>query len=381
MSTNINISVGDNKLLAQARLQQNASRQAQLEKEANKRLQSEAEINRVNALAAQGKDANGNPITGSQVTQPQIERRPAANRFGGPPNFLLVPHQDFILNSISTNTIAAKTKGIKNNLFFEVEAGGVFVPSGGPGGASFLQAPQATVSDTFYSAYIEFPLCDNTNVLDVADSVAGRVKVLTSDGVVDATQLKKPVHKLKEYTVEAYFKGDTSFPPIGTVLGRAEIEMSYADYVIYATLLYNAFHDVGPTSYLYSLYVQGYDGFEVEIFFGSYWLADPSGPNASMPSYGYIWPELLQPDAWYHLALVKTETSQSIYFQGTLIASVLTDFSPLANLPDDAIYTASAFLESGGNGILQLGLSGFRFTPKVLYTGPFTPPASITSLA
>lgn len=82
MSTNINISVGDNKLLAQASLQQNASRQAQLEKEANKRLQNEAEINRVNALAAQGKDANGNPVTGTLTQAPQLERRPAANRFG-----------------------------------------------------------------------------------------------------------------------------------------------------------------------------------------------------------------------------------------------------------------------------------------------------------
>lgn len=82
MSTNINISVGDNKLLDQARLQQNASRQAQLEKEANKRLKSEAEINRVNALAAQGKDANGNPLSGTRFQVPELERRPAANRFG-----------------------------------------------------------------------------------------------------------------------------------------------------------------------------------------------------------------------------------------------------------------------------------------------------------
>jgi hypothetical protein len=82
MSTNINISVGDNKLLDQARLQQNASRQAQLQKEANKRLEAQATDARTKELAALGLDANGSPLTGSRFQVPQIERKPAANRFG-----------------------------------------------------------------------------------------------------------------------------------------------------------------------------------------------------------------------------------------------------------------------------------------------------------
>lgn len=65
MSTNINVIVGDSNLLDKARLQQSASRQRQLKKESNQRLSKEAEIERVNALAAQGKDANGNSLTGS----------------------------------------------------------------------------------------------------------------------------------------------------------------------------------------------------------------------------------------------------------------------------------------------------------------------------
>lgn len=71
MSTNININVGDNKLLAQARLQQNASRQAQLEKEANQRLK---------AQATDAQTANLDPLTGTPYKTPQLKDRPAANR-------------------------------------------------------------------------------------------------------------------------------------------------------------------------------------------------------------------------------------------------------------------------------------------------------------
>jgi hypothetical protein len=80
MSTEITVSVGGNPLLDKARDQQNASRQAQLEKEAAQRLATQAGKERSKALTAQGKDANGNPLTGSLSKTPYIERRPAANR-------------------------------------------------------------------------------------------------------------------------------------------------------------------------------------------------------------------------------------------------------------------------------------------------------------
>jgi hypothetical protein len=80
MSTNINIAVGDNALLDRARQQQSANRQAQLNREASTRLEAQATAARTTALATQGRDANGNPITGAFFTPTQIERRPAANR-------------------------------------------------------------------------------------------------------------------------------------------------------------------------------------------------------------------------------------------------------------------------------------------------------------
>jgi len=82
MSTNINITAGDNALLDRARQQQAANRQAQLNREASNRLEAQATAARTTALAAQGRDANGNPITGAPFSQPEIDRRPAASRFG-----------------------------------------------------------------------------------------------------------------------------------------------------------------------------------------------------------------------------------------------------------------------------------------------------------
>lgn len=82
MSTNINITVGDNALLDAAKNNQTANRQNQLEREASKKLEAEATDARTKALASQRKDANGNPLYGVLTAKPNIDRRPAANRFG-----------------------------------------------------------------------------------------------------------------------------------------------------------------------------------------------------------------------------------------------------------------------------------------------------------
>jgi hypothetical protein len=82
MSTNINITVGDSGLLDRARQQQAASRQAQLNREAATQLEAQAIAARTAVFAAQGRDASGNLITGTPFRQPQIDRRPAANRAG-----------------------------------------------------------------------------------------------------------------------------------------------------------------------------------------------------------------------------------------------------------------------------------------------------------
>jgi hypothetical protein len=80
MSTNINITVGNSGLLDRAKQQQAASRQTQLNREAATQLETQATAARTAAFAAQGRDLNGNLITGAPFTQPQIDRRPTATR-------------------------------------------------------------------------------------------------------------------------------------------------------------------------------------------------------------------------------------------------------------------------------------------------------------
>jgi hypothetical protein len=97
MSTNINITVGDEGLLDRAKQQQAASRQTQLNREASVQLEAEAitalltnakaiasgaafNAARTAAFAAQGRDASGNLITAPSRIEPYIAPRPAANR-------------------------------------------------------------------------------------------------------------------------------------------------------------------------------------------------------------------------------------------------------------------------------------------------------------
>lgn len=78
MSTNINITVGNDALLDSSKQQQIANRQGQLEKESRKELKDRALAANADLRAALGKDLNGQPIYGVQLPIPEIDRRPAA---------------------------------------------------------------------------------------------------------------------------------------------------------------------------------------------------------------------------------------------------------------------------------------------------------------
>jgi hypothetical protein len=82
MSTQINIRVDSGGLSDRAKQQQQAARQAQLEKERTLNLSAEALNKRTAAQAAKGLSIDGQPLYNPAFKQPDIERRPAANRFG-----------------------------------------------------------------------------------------------------------------------------------------------------------------------------------------------------------------------------------------------------------------------------------------------------------
>jgi hypothetical protein len=82
VSTQINVTVGSGGLSDKARQLQTAARQAQLEKERQQRLEAEGTEQRNAKLEAEGRAPDGSLLYGARFKQPEIDRRPAANRFG-----------------------------------------------------------------------------------------------------------------------------------------------------------------------------------------------------------------------------------------------------------------------------------------------------------
>jgi hypothetical protein len=80
VSTQINVTVGSGGLSDKARQLQTAARQAQLEKERQQRIETQGQEQRTANLAAAGRAPDGTPLYGPGFKQPEIERRPAANR-------------------------------------------------------------------------------------------------------------------------------------------------------------------------------------------------------------------------------------------------------------------------------------------------------------
>ena len=81
-STQINVTVGSGGLSDKAKQLQTAARQGQLEKERQQRVEAKGTEQRNSKLQAEGKAPDGSPLYGAPFNQPQIDRRPAANRKG-----------------------------------------------------------------------------------------------------------------------------------------------------------------------------------------------------------------------------------------------------------------------------------------------------------
>jgi hypothetical protein len=80
VSTQINVTVDSGGLRARAKQQQNAARQAQLERERTQLVEAEGRAQREAQRAAEGRGPDGQSLYGNPLEQPQIDRRPAANR-------------------------------------------------------------------------------------------------------------------------------------------------------------------------------------------------------------------------------------------------------------------------------------------------------------
>jgi hypothetical protein len=81
VTTKINVTIDSGGLSDRAKQQQQAARQAQLEKERQQRIKAEGADQRSARLKSEGKAPDESLLYGPGFKQPDIERRPAANRF------------------------------------------------------------------------------------------------------------------------------------------------------------------------------------------------------------------------------------------------------------------------------------------------------------
>jgi hypothetical protein len=388
MSTTINITVGDDALLNRAQQQQSANRQAQLEREATARLQKQATETKTDALAAAGKDAAGNSVSGSLTKAPQLERRPAANRRGGSA-FLLVPSADY-----TSFGFEAKTKNIKATTFTNIIAPAPlgqtyttfprpeYVATGGPADSSFLRTP-AEFEGVSLLTYV---VCDTPGTQGIR--FINPLTILTSSGEKPAQQIKKPPHLLTSYTVECYLQANANGPVSGitSFLSMTEFFLSVVDVGGQgAVQLLTGEFACRPANGIpnsFSLRLIGADrSGGTLILFGFDFEGSPVGT--------YVQPDRLNFGGWYHIAYVRNKNVESFYFEGKLITTQTTDLNFLSAIPKSALTRLLFALTTAKNDvdgrpinpIVQPGIHGFRFTPKALYSDDFVPPPKLTTLA
>ncbi len=428
MSTNINITVGDNALLDAAKQQQAANRQAQLNREASTRLEGQATAARTAALVAQGRDANGNLITGAPFTQPQIERRPAANRIASNVNILLAPNQTYSLYGVLAQTKKIRNLNFVDSYFQDLSEPVfpydrfIFQPTGGPApNTTALEVPVAATTLGNYCE-LEFIVTDNNFVQSVGFLSGSGVSVQIEGNRVP-WQSSVTAKDIPVFTAEMYIRaGDgKSVPGVSSADSScsfdfmrfgATIELYQRTISVPAEpdprLRYVAF--VGGSDiteeFLYNIIPAGrsseYDGgYGADGATGEFWLYEGGawsnigivavGSFTSVFVYeldfGDFYSSLEPPEGnrfplgelqgvWRHLAYVRDQTESRFYLDGFLLATGTN-----TPIPETDAITGSIEGINGRSTSLESAFHGYRVTPKVLYTGNFTPPPSITSFA
>lgn len=351
MSIDIKVSVGDNKLLAQASLQQSASRQAQLEKEASKRLETQATNVRTTTLATQGRDAGGNPLIGTRSRNPQLERRPAASRTGGDsyifhfptePQFLLtdgeVPHL-YALGPVLKNKKVIP--GIEPelacfNIFTLDTQQSFYLPTGGPyqeaavgyKNFQFDGFPQDTA--LYWRSFNPVPLAPAFN------------RSFTAEWDVRVIEANE-----QAYNVAVSF--GTNNQDILVSPDYISIQFSYS----------SEFNPTVPDQ------VRVYVNLSPSIFIENRIYNLPNGtifPNRSSSS-----------NTWQRTAITLSPNGYTIFIDGT---PIITD--TFATTVAFVRYTQFRMFSNfnADNNALTTGpalVCAFKLSPKVLYTGPYTP--------
>lgn len=341
MSTNINITVGDNALLDAAKAAQTASRQSQLEKEAAERLATEATDARTEANASAGKDANGNPLYGTRLQKPQVERRPAANRAGD--EFLLLRPDSPAVD----NTFATRSRGFPKFLTVaNLGADYAFEATGGPTPAAPAISVLSFANDGL-ALNGEFPFAGST---------------------------RKYKNGVQDFTAEMFFKYDDYDHT--TLVQRAVVFRVGTGFIVNGEG-YCAFSCTFVTgAQQFNLFGKAMIGAtvresasneEIVLYDEEFWLQGSVNPGLPTGS-------PIVPGSWHHVAICKNGPSIRFFIDGVLLSSTVVDWDTMVFGSTPISDFFNIFTE--GDGSTRNRIHGFRFTPKALYTAPFTPPTN-----
>jgi hypothetical protein len=422
------------------KLLQEAARKGQQQKESDKKLEDEA----IKAAAAENakrakngqslgqngagqggsaanisgkRDAQGNPLYGSKITIPTIDRRPAANRVSGLPNFILAPPFD----PVGTSHFG-RSKGTgsltRNEWFLAfLESQGNFltpgggpptlftVSPGGPHGLNYLRFAPANI--TIYTAFAGIGasfLPRTQTAVDEPGVSSNEVGTsLTRNNTRENVFAFRPsplspytlydLNKLKGYTFEFYVKRPTVtqsdftiIPDPNFVLTSTFVETSRVFAFLEAAGPGDFFPpirdliEVSHTIRGFRTYLQpGVTTWSTSMAIGylnrntSYF----SWTNATGDS-TYTF------DEWQHFAVCIDADTASLYIGGQLastrshaFADIMQEYADAAQEAGDTdgrltlrARTSARISTTGG----ETGVQGIRFTPRVLYTESFTPP-------
>jgi hypothetical protein len=419
MSTRINVNIGDGGLLDRNAQQQAAARQANQQRASADKAAAEGQRQLEAVRISQGRDpltGERLPSAGSSSRIQRINQEPAANRRSGLPNFILAPP----FNPVGTSHFG-KSKGTgsltRNEWFLAfTEIEGNFPPPsgspptlftvspGGPNNQNYLRFAPANIN------IISLPGGSQQFSIDepgVSSSELGTsiTQNNTRDNAFAASLISNSprlplspptlydLNKLKGYTVEFYLKRPTVTLGDFTLIPDPNFLLTT---FFTATSRVSVFLEAASPS---NLFPPIRDFIEVtHTITGSRTYLQPgvTTQTTSMAisylnrSTAYFeWTDVEGDftytfDEWQHFAVCIDSNTAKFYIGGQLASTRAHAFADIMQQYADAVReagdtngqltlrarTGARISTTGG----ETGVQGFRFTPRVLYTGSFTPP-------
>jgi hypothetical protein len=392
MSTQINVTVDSGGLSDKARQLQTAARQAQLEKERTINLSAEALDERVAAQAAKGLSLDGLPLYGPGFKQPQIERRPAANRTGGL-HIFLEPNQGYGLYGIRAQNRRAQTpidfvrdqirdspEGFEyGEIYRAPDYRDVDIDStlANGRGALVAQTPGAIASVYTYNG--RYVMTDKTDISAVTEFTRPDLSTIVDTPPSKRVQLNG--------TTLSDISGKYLFKDFGEKF-TFECWLRTGDKVIPDDVNIGYFIRSSCTAWFGSCsFSLVYEHTLSQIVGGGYKLTINIQGTSLLVTLGeHAKTSVINQVSWNHCAITRDGPVYSAFINGNLASTVVLPSSIFpGNMMNLAYPYGGFFMENGsflqtspGFVAPRPAIHGYRVTPKVLYTSSFAPQFPLT---